>query len=475
MTKTSWLEHPKVPVTEPSCTEVSEVTEVEEARVLVDHRALDPDGPDPFGVIGQVLLGRYRVLRVAGRGGQGVVYEAQHERLKRLVAIKFLLIDATEGPTSLKRFEREAEILAKLSHPSIVNVYDIATHTDGETPFMVMEFVRGEALSTRLQARRQTPWREAFSLVAKAASALAATHAHGIIHRDIKPDNLLVCDDGTLKLLDFGIAQLIEELSTTENGRKARRRLTAMNLVPGTAGYMSPEQFVAGSCLDGRSDVYSLGVVLYRILSARRVWPTATRHEIAQLVRNTDPVDIRVHVPTLSESVAAVIRRAIARDPQRRFQSMEEMRRALLTCLDEDTSDTGMTGATILDLDQELRHAVTVMLPLEPKTRYVATARPSLLRRVLPVAGAAIALATTIAIALSVRSHGEGKRAQHTPATVADERFSTASSLLLLAPSADAPLEPPGAARPPAQITRVQIGPGHAARPRIGSGDGRFC
>ena len=313
---------------------------MDDARVFVDPKALDPEGPDPFGVIGQTLLGRYRVQRVAGRGGQGVVYEAEHERLKRPVAIKFLLVDATEGPTALKRFEREAEILAKLSHPSIVHIYDIATHADGETPIMVMEFVRGESLSVRLQDRKRTPWRDAFSLAAQAAGALGASHAQDIIHRDIKPDNLIVCDDGTVKVLDFGIAQLITELSNTESRRGPRRRLTAMNMVPGTTGYMSPEQFIAGTHLDGRSDVYSLGVVLYRLISLKRLWPTVERHEIAQLVQTQDPVDIRSHVPDLPEAIARVVHRAIARDRAQRYQTMEDMRDALLRGLSDESELT---------------------------------------------------------------------------------------------------------------------------------------
>jgi serine/threonine protein kinase len=305
----------------------------EEPNIVVEQTELDSRADDPMHVVGEFVLGRYRVVRLIDQGGQGVVYEAAHERLKRAVAIKFLQVEATDRSTALKRFEREAEILAKLSHPSIVQVYDIATHTDGETPLMVMEFVRGESLTARLQDRRRTPWQDAFKLAAQAADALAAAHAHDIIHRDIKPDNLIVCEDGTLKVLDFGIAQLITELSNTEDGHGPKHRLTDMNVVLGTAGYMSPEQF-SGIHLDGRSDVYSLGVVLYRLISAKRLWASVERHQIAQLAQTTDPADLRTHVPELPEHAALLVRRSIERDRNRRFQTMDDMRVALLASLD---------------------------------------------------------------------------------------------------------------------------------------------
>lgn len=380
-------------VAEPHDTCANEAVVVDDARVVVDPKALDPEGPDPFGVIGTTLLGRYRVQRVAGRGGQGVVYEAEHERLKRPVAIKFLLVDATEGPTALKRFEREAEILARLSHPSIVHIYDIATHSDGETPIMVMEFVRGESLSVRLQDRKRTPWREAFALVAQAASALGASHAQDIIHRDIKPDNLIVCDDGTVKVLDFGIAQLITELSNTESGRGPRRRLTAMNMVPGTTGYMSPEQFVAGTHLDGRSDVYSLGVVLYRLISLKRLWPTVERHEIAQLVQTQDPIDVRVHVPDLPHATALVVQRAIARDRAQRFQSMEEMRDALLQCLGEGATATAARALDEASQSTTLLDGPTTSSPGVTETHRSARYSFTQPRRVVAMIAAACGVA----------------------------------------------------------------------------------
>ena len=310
------------------------------------------------------------MLTNAGRGGDA--------------AAAYLAASATADPSEALNLRRAA---AEGLHPSIVHIYDIATHADGETPIMVMEFVRGESLSVRLQDRKRTPWREAFSIVAQAASALGASHAQDIIHRDIKPDNLIVCDDGTVKVLDFGIAQLITELSNTESGRGPRRRLTGMNMVPGTAGYMSPEQFIAGMHLDGRSDVYSLGVVLYRLLSAKRLWPTVERHEIAQLVQTENPPDIQSQVLDLPDHAAQVVRRAIERDRGRRFASMDAMRDALLASLEDEAATTTVAlGAEVSPADAPV-----------PNLGPTGTSRVHQARRVGPRAIMAVASAVVLA------------------------------------------------------------------------------
>jgi serine/threonine-protein kinase len=292
----------------------------------------DLENEDPLGVVGTTLFDRYRVVRLVGRGGQGAVYEAEDERLKRSIAIKFLERGARDA-TALQRFQREAEILAKLSHPGIVQVHDVATHADGKTPIMIMELVQGESLGTRVGGSRGMGWREVFGLGAQAAKALAAAHKHGILHRDVKPDNLIVTADGILKVLDFGIAQLLADSYRTEDGHGPRRRVTAADTRVGSAGYMSPEQLLGGAELDGRSDVYSLGVVLYRALTGKPLWETHDPGQIAALVQTESPRDVREHAAGLPDHAAEVVRRAIEVDRERRFPTMEAMHAAIVESL----------------------------------------------------------------------------------------------------------------------------------------------
>lgn len=284
--------------------------------------------------LGQVVLGRYRVVGTVGRGAQAVIYEAEHLTLKRRVAIKLLLVRSpADREIALLRFQREAEILARLSHPSIAQVFDVDTHAGG-LPVMVMELLRGETVRERLARGRPVPWRSAFRLIAQAADGLAVAHEAGVVHRDLKPDNLFLCSDGTLKVLDFGIATRLHR----REDEPRPPRLTAVNQVLGTPSYMSPEQLRHVRDLDGRSDLYSLGCVLYNLISGRRVWPRAELPALARLVLTAHPIDIQRHLPTLPDPAARVVRRAMERDRDQRFQTMKQLRAALLaaTSTEED-------------------------------------------------------------------------------------------------------------------------------------------
>jgi serine/threonine-protein kinase len=334
----------------------------------------------PRGVVGQLLLGRYRVLRAVGRGAQAVVYEAEHVRLHRRVAIKLCLVGADRAQ-ALARFQREAEILARIHHPSIAAVHDADVFTDGETPLLVMEWLDGESVRAWLQRGRAMPWRQAFPLVAQAADALQAAHALGIVHRDLKPDNLFLCKGGMLKVLDFGIAfeQPLGDAPPT-------RRLTAVNTILGTPSYMSPEQIRCVRDLDGRSDIYSLGCVLYNLLSARRVWPRVELPVIARLVATSAPIDIQVHVPTLPDPAARVLRLAMERDRAQRFQTMAQLRAALLAAArtEEDVPPAAtsaraivsFTGTTTVDLPREQASDATGPTVLLTPTLATRQAKP---------------------------------------------------------------------------------------------------
>jgi serine/threonine-protein kinase len=287
---------------------------------------------DLFKVVGTRVLGRYHVERVVGRGAQAVVYQAQHRLLPLRVAIKFLDLTAFDDPaTALERFRREARILARLeAHPSTVTIHDVDVHADGRTPVMVMEFLDGESLRRRLVLKRRTPWREAFELCARAADALAAAHAAGIVHRDVKPDNVFVCSDGRVKVLDFGIARVVD---AARDDVAAPPRLTRANMLIGTPGYMSPEQYRRPRDVDGRSDVYALGVVLFNLITARKLWPTSELHRLVMLTLTAEPADVRERAPDVPAHVARIIRRALATRREHRC-TMVELRAELLSALD---------------------------------------------------------------------------------------------------------------------------------------------
>ena len=204
-------------------------------------------------MIGKMLDNRYELLEVIGSGGMAVVYKAKCHRLNRLVAVKVLKSDLAEDADFRRRFRDESQAVAMLSHPNIVSVYDVSR---GETEYIVMELIDGITLKQYMEKRGQLNWREALHFITQIMKALSHAHSRGIIHRDIKPQNIMVLRDGSVKVADFGIACLANSANT----------LTQEAL--GSVHYMSPEQ-ARGDRTDARSDIYSAGVVLYEMLTGR--------------------------------------------------------------------------------------------------------------------------------------------------------------------------------------------------------------
>jgi len=270
-------------------------------------------------------LAQYEIAGSLGAGGMGEVYRARDLRLNRDVAIKVMADHVAADPVMRGRFEVEARAVAALSHPSILSIYELGFA--GDVPFAVMELLEGETLRTRID-RGPLPWRDAVTISAAIAEGLAAAHIKGIVHRDLKPENVFLTSDGTVKVLDFGLA-----LHRAEGAEVATGPRTAAGLVLGTLGYMSPEQ-VTGVRVDGRSDIFTAGCLLYEMLTARRLFGGVTPQEIvANLLQDTAP-DLRAVDPAVPAQLRAIIARSVNRDPARRFENAADVAialRALLT------------------------------------------------------------------------------------------------------------------------------------------------
>ena len=266
-------------------------------------------------MIGKVI-GDYRIVRKLGEGGMGAVYVGVDTMLDREVAIKALRPALASQPEIIERFLSEAKTLARLNHPNVATLYCFVRH-EGEY-FMVIEFVRGRTFQAILVQRGAVPCREAVQLFCQVLDGIAHAHRLGIIHRDIKPSNLMLTEDGTLKVLDFGIARILWS-----------ERLTKAGQLAGTIEYMAPEQ-VLGKDVDERTDIYSLGMLLYQMLTGRAPFAILNEYELMKAQIEQMPTPPRELNPSIPEEVERAIMRAVAKNPDERFQTAAEFRTALL-------------------------------------------------------------------------------------------------------------------------------------------------
>ena len=289
-------------------------------------------------MIGTVLSGRYRLEAKLGSGGMSTVYLARDETLDRPVAVKVMHREMSEQEDQLQRFRQEARAVAKLTHPNVVAVIDAGE--DGGHPYIVFEYVKGETLKQRISRIGALDTQEAIAYAIEVARGLSVAHARQMVHRDIKPQNVLIDEEGRAKLTDFGISRQLEQQGMTATGR-----------VLGTTDYVAPEQAM-GQGIDPRSDIYSLGVVLYEMLVGQVPFHADSQVGVAMKHVNEDLPDVQRRRPEVSAAVALVVERATAKNPDERYQEIGEMIDDLETALEVEAARAGSTtgeATSILD------------------------------------------------------------------------------------------------------------------------------
>jgi serine/threonine-protein kinase len=396
-------------------------------------------------------IGRYEVIERVGRGGMGVLYRGRDPVLDREVAIKVMAGDFSTDESARSRFFREARASARLQHRNIVTIFEFAE--DNGTPYIAMEFLRGQSLAHRLQTQPPLSLTHKLDIVTQLLTGLHYAHEQGIVHRDVKPANVWLLDDGTVKLLDFGIAKI------------ASSTMTSAGSVLGSAFYMAPEQ-VAGREVDGRADVFAAGVVLFELLSNHRPFEADTPTAVMMKIVSEDPQPLAKFCPDLPPSLMAAVMRALQREPARRFAHAGDFAAELklVRLSAERGAETQMTESPDL--------AQTIFIPPTPGTGggsaitpprqgsatdpagMAAMSADSALNRTITVGQSRtttwlmIAAVAIAAVALAVALTGRGGNA--TPAA------GTTPAGPAPAPAPGTPNAPPPAA-PPAPVGMIKV------------------
>jgi len=287
-------------------------------------------------------LGRYEIRSKIGEGGMGEVYRARDEKLNREVAIKVLPTDYSQDAERLKRFELEAQAAGSINDPNILAVYDVGEHQGA--PYVVSELLRGETLREKLNAASLLQ-REALDYASQIARGLATAHTRGIVHRDIKPENIFVTEDARVKILDFGLAKLVEPATAVSQTEVPTRKVnTEPGTVMGSAGYMSPEQ-VRGQSVDHRTDIFSFGAVLYEMLSGSRAFRGDTTADTISAILKEEPPDLSGSGRDVPPLLDRIVHHCLEKDPANRFQSAHDIAFALETLSSTSTPTASAPSA----------------------------------------------------------------------------------------------------------------------------------
>ena len=303
-------------------------------------------------------LGRYAIESKLGEGGMGVVFKARDTQLERAVAIKVLPPGKVADPDRKRRFVQEAKAASALNHPHIITIYDVGS--DGDTDFIVMEYLAGTTLD-HLAPAQGLPLKRALAIAVAIADALAKAHEAGIIHRDLKPSNVMITDAGGVKVLDFGVAKLLEPAEASGETRTVAAA-TEEGTTIGTPGYMSPEQ-AEGRRLDGRSDIFSFGAVLYEMVTGRKAFAGESRLSILAKILNEEPVSPTRLSAAIPPDLEKTILRCLRKDPARRFQTMADLKVALEDLV-LDSSGTAPSPVSVRASWSPRRWALVAGLPI---------------------------------------------------------------------------------------------------------------
>jgi eukaryotic-like serine/threonine-protein kinase len=339
-------------------------------------------GP-PGALTGTVLSARYRLESKLGSGGMSTVYLARDETLERWVAAKVLHREISDQPDQLERFRREARAVAQVSHPNVVAVIDAGE--DAGRPYIVFEYVDGETLKQRIDRVGRLPLDEAAAYAIEVGRGLGAAHQRRLVHRDVKPQNVLIDAEGRAKVTDFGIARELEQDGLTKTGR-----------VLGTTDYVSPEQAM-GQPVDARSDIYSLGVLLYEMLTGEVPFTAENLVGVAMKHVNEKMPDVQRRRPEVSSALAAVVERATQKKPEKRYADMSAMLADLEAALEVEVARAGGSHG----------EATTVLDSVPRRDRRVINTRTISIAGILLVL-AGVAAALIIAAATSEDEPGGG-------------------------------------------------------------------
>jgi serine/threonine-protein kinase len=456
---------------------------------LADSRAADA-GVKP----GDLLAGKYRVERVLGVGGMGVVVSAHHLQLDERVALKFLLPETLGNPEALTRFEREARAAVKIKSEHVARVTDVG-HLDAGTPYMVMEYLEGTDLDAWLHERGRLSVEQAVEFVLQACEAIAEAHALGIVHRDLKPANLFCIRraDGLLsvKVLDFGISK-VSPAGTSTPGSDESLGITKTSAVVGSPLYMSPEQLKSAKRADARSDIWSLGVILFELVGGKPPFEAESIADLAIKIVTEEPQRLRNLVPGVPAAFEAVLARCMEMSRERRFQNVGELAAALAPFAPPHAAPSVQrilrtVSAGAARLPSPSAHAITALAPGEELlptkaagtvSSWGLTGNGTSTKRVklLAIAGGGVSLVLLAVVVVLLAGRRSSQDDAHAEVAVARAQAEPvalpAASVTLAPPPQPTPPSPPASAEPtapapPPTALAVQAAPAPARKPVV--------
>jgi len=323
------------------------------------------------------MIGHYEITALLGKGGMGEVYLAQDKRLGRKVALKVLPASVTKDASRLHRFEQEARATSALNHPNILTIFEIGEADDRH--YIATEFIEGETVGQRI-AIGPLKLGETLNIAEQITSALSAAHGAGIVHRDIKPENIMIRRDGIVKVLDFGLAKLAQTRSSRSGPEDSTRALvkTRTGVVMGTVAYMSPEQ-ARGLSLDARTDIWSLGVVIYQMLTGSSPFPGATNSDTLVSILEREPRSLKSFSPDIPEELEWIVTKALTKDYEDRYQTSREM----LNDLRRLKQRLGVAAELERSATPQLPEGSVAARAISPDAAVIAPSRPRSKRRLV--------------------------------------------------------------------------------------------